>query len=200
MRATRRLGLCVAVFMVVTPASAEPPVPQFSAADTARLEGGEVLVKSLDPKGGGIAGKAAGVVRASPDRVWDVINDCAHYKDFMPRTVASERLADGAACKVEISMPFPFSNLWSETKVQHVYLDGGGRRRQWSLLRGTYKTVEGSWTLWPWKDGQTLLLYVIEADPDVPVPNAILRSAQESTLPDMYTAIRARSGAPEPKR
>lgn len=190
----RSLALATLV-LVAAPAAAQSP--QFSAEEKAKLDRGEILVKSTTPTGDGIAGKAAAVVRAHPDKVWGVVNDCDHYKDFMPRTVASKSLEKGAHCRVEIEMPFPFSNLWSETKIRHVYLDGGGRRREWNLVRGTYEKVEGSWTVLPWGDRDTLLLYAIEADPDVPVPNAILQSAQASTLPDMFVAVRARAGAPE---
>lgn len=188
----RRTLLPLALALCALPAAAQ--APQFSPAEKTRLERGEILVKSAEAQGDGIAGRAAAVVRAAPDEVWTIVNDCARFKAFMPRTVDSQVLAGGKHCKVEISMPFPFSNLWSETKVEHVYLDGGGRRRAWTLVRGTYKKVEGSWTVWPWGEGHTLLLYVIEADPDVPVPNAILQSAQASSLPDMYQAVRARAG------
>lgn len=185
--------LATAVLLLVSsPAWAQ--APQFSAEERAKLERGEVLVKDTEAKSEGIAGKAAALVRAHPDKVWAVVNDCAHFKEFMPRTVDSQELEGGKHCKVEISMPFPFSNLWSETSVQQVHLDGGGRRRVWKLVKGTYKKVDGSWTVWPWGEGASLLMYNIEADPDVPVPNAILRSAQASTLPDMFVAVRARSG------
>ncbi len=188
----RCLAIAALLLAGSTPSWAQ--APQFGPDEKAKLERGEILVKNAEAKGDGIAGKAAGVVRAHPDKVWAVVNDCAHFKDFMPRTVKSEVVEAGQHCKVEIEMPFPFSNLWSETKVQHVHLDGGGRRRVWSLVQGTYTKVDGSWTVWPWGEGATLLLYNIDADPDVPVPNAILRSAQASALPDMFVAVRTRSG------
>ncbi|MCK6547609.1 hypothetical protein L6R52_17295 [Myxococcota bacterium] len=192
----------LALALALAPQLASAQTPQFSDAEKAQLEKGDVLVKRIDPKGGnGVAAKAVGLVRIHPDRVWPVVNDCANFKEFMPRTVKSEVRADGGHCLVEVTMPFPFSNLWSETKVRLEHLDNGGRRRVWSLVDGTYEHLNGSWTVLPWGENgrETLLLYTIDANPDVSVPDMILRSAQEGTLPDIFTAVRARAGAPWPK-
>jgi len=175
--------------------------PNFTGLEKAELEKGEVLVKRAEPKGGkGVAARAVGLVRAHPDKVWAAVNDCAHFKDFMPSTANSELKADGKRCKVEVSLPFPFSNLWSETKVQQVVLDDGSRRRQWTLHGGTYHHIEGSWTVVPWGEKDTLLLYFIDADPEVALPDMILRKAQAGTLPDLFDAIRKRVGAAWPGR
>jgi ribosome-associated toxin RatA of RatAB toxin-antitoxin module len=187
----RALAPALAFALLATAARAEPP--RFSPEERARIDKGEVLVKTVEAKGDGIAARAAGLIRAPLDRVWAVIDDCGRYSEFMPRTVASAR--KGAdVCKVELSMPFPFSNLWSETRVEHGQLEGGGRQRRWSLVAGTYESMNGSWTLWPMGEGATLAIYAIEADPDIAIPKAILRSAQQSTVPDLFTAVRRRAG------
>ena len=187
----RVLALALAASWSVA-AHAAPP--DFKPDERARLERGEVLVKRQTPTGGsGVAARAAAILKVHPDKVWEVVNDCAHFKDFMPRTVKSEPRDEGRACYVEVSMPFPLSNLWSETEVTKTFLDDGGRRRSWTLRRGTYEHVLGSWTVHPWGEGETLLLYSIDANPTVSVPDFILRSAQEGTLPDVFAAVRARA-------
>jgi ribosome-associated toxin RatA of RatAB toxin-antitoxin module len=198
----RPLAVALALALVSVSRTSVAQTPQFSDAERARLESGEILVKRVEPKGGaGVAAKAVALVRSHPDRVWPIVNDCTNFKEFMPRTTKSEERADGKHCLVEVTMPFPFSNLWSETKVRQEVLDNGGRRRAWSLVDGTYEHLTGSWTVLPWGENgkETLLLYTIDANPDVSVPDMILRSAQEGTLPDIFTAVRARAGAPWPK-
>lgn len=191
----------LATLLALAPTLAFADPPAFSPAEKTELEKGEVLIKRAEPKGGkGVAARAAALVKMAPDKVWDTINDCAHYREFMPETVKSELRAEGAHCFVEVSLPFPFSNLWSETRVTKSVLDDGSRRRQWRLHEGTYEHLEGSWTVLPWGENETLLLYSIDANPDVSLPDAILRAAQGGTLPKLFDAVRKRSGAPWPGR
>lgn len=147
----RPLAVALALALVSVSRTSVAQTPQFSDAERARLESGEILVKRVEPKGGaGVAAKAVALVRSHPDRVWPIVNDCTNFKEFMPRTTKSEERADGKHCLVEVTMPFPFSNLWSETKVRQEVLDNGGRRRAWSLVDGTYEHLTGSWTVLPW--------------------------------------------------
>ena len=168
----------------------------FSADDKAQLAKGEVVVLRRDPKDGkGVGAQAAGIVDATPEEVWQVVNDCPHFKDFMPRTKTSEeklREPGHSVCRVEIAIPFPMSNLWSETDVTEAKLEAGGYRRSWKLLKGTYKKLHGAWDVLPEGKDKTLLVYRLEAEPDTMMPDAILRAGQTSSLPDMLKAVRAR--------
>jgi hypothetical protein len=196
-RGIARAGLATlfgAALLASSAASAAPP--KLAPEEQARLDEGEVLVKRVKPTGDkGVAAKAVAVVRAHPDRVWAAVNDCPHFKDFMPRTTKSVESEEGRVCRVEVSMPFPLSDLWSETRVVRSFLDDGGRRRSWTLQAGTYEHLGGSWTVYPYGDAHTLLLYTIDANPTVSVPDFVLRNAQESTLPDIFAAIRKHTGA-----
>jgi ribosome-associated toxin RatA of RatAB toxin-antitoxin module len=190
--AARPLALALALTSTV----AEAAPPKLAADEQTRLDKGEVLVKRVKPTGDkGVAAKAVAIVRAHPDRVWAAVNDCTHFKDFMPRTTKSVESEDGRVCRVEVSMPFPLSDLWSETRVVQTFLDDGGRRRSWTLQAGTYDHLVGSWTVYPHGDTHTLLLYAIDANPTVSVPDFVLRNAQEGTLPDIFAAIRKYTGA-----
>lgn len=171
-------------------------LPNFNAADKAKLEQGEVLIKSLEPTGGdGMAVKAAAVIPYPPDKVFPTIDKCAEFHEFMPRTEKSEeraRIDNYSICFVEIDMPFPLSNLWAETDVRRKKNDDGSYRRWWSLRKGTYNRNDGSWTLYPWPGNKTLAVYQIDVDPQVPIPDAISRSAQSGSLPDLFVAIAER--------
>lgn len=187
--------VAAAAALVLSSAAAAAP-PKLAPEEQARLDKGEVLVKRVKPTGDrGVAAKAVAIVRAHPDRVWAAVNDCPHFKDFMPRTTKSVESEDGRVCRVEVSMPFPLSDLWSETRVVQTFLDDGGRRRSWTLQAGTYDHLNGSWTVYPYGDAHTLLLYTIDANPTVSVPDFVLRNAQEGTLPDIFAAIRKHTGA-----
>lgn len=182
---------------VVFAGAAQAGAPALDEKDRAKLEKGEVIVQSRRPTNNeGVAARAIAVVDAPPDRVWPVVRECQHFSKFMPRTKSSRLVSQEGevmVCEVEISMPFPFSNLKAQTRATHETLDDGGFLRRWTLIKGSYKRNDGSWTLLPWGDGsRTLAVYEIDANPDVSLPDAIIRSAQTGSLPDVFAAVRKR--------
>ena len=171
--------------------------PDLGAEAKASLAKGEVVVERLDPTGGsGVSARAMGVVDAPAATVWPVVRDCEHFSKFMPRTKSSKLVSrDGnqSVCRVEIDMPFPFDNLWSVVRSSESKTEEGGFQRSWSLVRGTYKRNNGRWSVYPWGEGhKSLLVYEIDVDPDVAIPDAIIRSAQTGSLPDVFAAVRKR--------
>jgi hypothetical protein len=85
-----------------------------------------------------------------------------------------------------------------------VYTEGdppGHYSRVWTLLRGTYKRNDGSWTVVPWGADakKTLVVYWVDSDPKMAIPDPILRGAQTGALPDVFKAIRKRVVDVRPK-
>lgn len=191
-----RLLCPLLVLLIGGAALAEPPL--LSVGQTALLEKGEAIIKTLKPTGGdGVAARAMAIIDAEPHRVFDVINACEHFAKFMPRTKQSKLLRQISAtekvCFTEISMPFPFSNLVSEVKSTSAELPGGGFERKWTMLKGNYKRNNGEWQVWPHNNGaQSLVVYIIDVDPDMALPDAIIRKAQTGSLPKVFKAIEKR--------
>lgn len=169
-----------------------------SAADRAKLGQGEVLVYPSTAPGGGVAAHALGLVNAGVDRVWPVLRDGEKFADWMPRTKSSKLVrADpdgGKVIGLEIGMPFPLKNLYSEVRSTLHDHPSGGHVRRWTLERGTYRRNDGSWTVVPYGDGGdwTLVGYHLDVQLDLRVPDKLLQKAQTSALPQMYDAIRQR--------
>jgi ribosome-associated toxin RatA of RatAB toxin-antitoxin module len=162
------------------------------------LARGGVVVVEEEPRGGaGVALRACGVIDAPPARVWPVVRDCAAYDRFMP-LVEHSRLErrDGnvAICDVTLDPPFPLTELRAVTRVVEETRTDGSYKRHWTLLRGSYRRNDGSWTLLPWgTDGQrTLAVYRVDTDPDIAVPDFVLRRLQSATAAEVLEAIRAR--------
>ena len=63
-----------------------PLTPQ----DSAKVSSGEVVIRRLPPTDGdGVAARAFAVVKAPAKKVWPVLRDCQHFKEFLPRTKES---------------------------------------------------------------------------------------------------------------
>ena len=165
--------------------------------EKAKLEKYEAVIHPVKPTDGkGIGVQSFGIVDAPTSEVWPVLRDCEHFAKFMPRTKdSSVATVDGETiCHLEINMPFPLANLWADSKQALKEESGGVYQRAWSLKKGTYKRNNGSWTLHPWgpEKKQTLLVYSLDTDPAVLIPDGILRSAQVGSLPEVFKAVRAR--------
>ncbi|MEE2787014.1 MAG: SRPBCC family protein [Myxococcota bacterium] len=188
----------VMAMLVLAIAPLVSATPTLTPSQRVQIEQGEVVVQLLKPTDdSGVAARAIAVIKAPPKDVWPVLRDCQHYKDFMPRTQASEvrsRVGHMQICYTKVDMPFPFSDLWAEVKSVEKIGDDGSFARRWSLIKGTYRRNNGSWTVRPWGSGgdHSLIVYQVDLDPETNVPDFIIRKAQTSTLPDVFDAIRKR--------
>jgi len=182
----------LASLMLALTAHAGPP--RLSADDISELRDDEIVVRELKPSGGeGMAARAIGLLDFPPAKVWPVITDCARYHTFMPRTEKSAVRGEtpgGHLCFIEIEMPLAFDNLWSLVDAKNTANPDGSYKRHWNLKKGTYKHNKGSWEIFPYDDGKrSLLVYTIDVNPNVSLPDWVLSSAQTSTLPDLFEAI-----------
>jgi ribosome-associated toxin RatA of RatAB toxin-antitoxin module len=191
-----RLLACVVPLLALS-ALAEPvPFPKLSEKETKKLEANEVVVREIKPTDNkGVGAESMGVIDAPTSEVWPVLRDCAHFMHFMPKMKKSAIVEENGEriCHTELRLPWPLTDLWSDTRSVIREEPAGHYLRSWSLVRGTYHRNNGSWHVLPWGDGkQTLVVYTIDSDPKMAVPDALIRSAQTGSLPDVFTAIRKR--------
>ena len=161
-----------------------------------RLAAGEVVVSTRAVAGAELPEAIVqAVIDAPPAAVWKLVDDCNGYKRTMPRIADSKELSRSgvnSVCLVTVDMPMPMSNLTSTTEV--VSTPGPATwKRAWKLIKGDYKRNEGSWVLTAFdaEGKRTRAVYRVIADPNVSVPNFVIRKAQESALPDMMKKIRS---------
>lgn len=192
-----RLGSLI-ISLSATLALAQPvTVPALTEAEKKKLDGGGVILHELKPTDNrGVSAESFGVVDAPPSEVWPVVRDCEHFSQFLPSTKKSWKKTEGAdvICFDEIELPFPLTNLWAETKSQLRNEPEGHFQREWSFVKGTYRRNRGSWRVTPWgADGtRSLVVYMVDSDPSMLVPDVILRAAQTGSLPKLFEGVRKR--------
>lgn len=184
----------LALLVALLAGGAHAGPPKLSADQLSELRDGEVLVIERTPTNNeGVAARAIGLVDFPPAKVWPVITDCANYHKYMPRTVKSAVRGEtpgGHLCFIEIDMPPLFDNLWSLVDAKNTANPDGSYRRHWLFQKGTYSHNIGSWELFPFDGGQkTLLVYNIDVNPDVTLPDWVIASAQTGALPDLFEAV-----------
>ena len=162
-----------------------------------RLQSGELVMTMRSPTGGkGVSIDALILIDSPADAVWTVVNNPAVFAEFMPRTAKSEvrgTEGDATVCYIEVAMPFPLKNIWSEVLSVSEEFDDGAFQRRWTLKAGDYHHNNGGWLVRPWSEGYSLLGYAIDINTKMKVPDALLRKAQAGALPAVFEAIRQRS-------
>jgi ribosome-associated toxin RatA of RatAB toxin-antitoxin module len=166
------------------------------AADPALPAKGEIEIKSYSVAGSSIPRLVLRMVMESPPKkVWQIVSDCAHYKEHLPSIVSSELLKKSGntdQCKVTYAMPFPFSNLTGVTESVDEVSEQGMIRR-WKHVSGDYKINNGSWEVRPIDASGTssLVIYSIQVDPNISVPDFLRDRGQKKTLPEILQRVRA---------
>lgn len=183
--------------LLALPALAQPvPFPKLSEGDLKKLEANEVVVREVTPTDNkGVAAVSMALIDAPTTEVWPVLRDCQHFSTFMPKTKKSVIVEENGEklCHIELRLPFPLTDLWAETRSVIREEPTGHFLRSWSLVRGLYHRNNGSWHVLPWAEGKkTLVVYTLDTDPKMIVPDALIRSAQTGSLPDVFVAIRKR--------
>lgn len=193
------IALLVGLYLTGT-AAANEVLNQYrlTTVELAALNSGEVVVVKLPPPGdAGVRFRAFKKMPVPPAKLKPVFIECEHFKDFMPRTlksVVSNKQERSARCEIVVDMPFPFSDLWSVVHTSWGEDSNGVWTRKWSLIKGSFRRNEGSWTVISTpKPNESIAVYEASVDPDVPIPDMILRAAQVNTIPDLMHAVLERA-------
>jgi ribosome-associated toxin RatA of RatAB toxin-antitoxin module len=176
----------------------DPDTPQLDAATRRRLDRGEVLVNA-EPVAGSAYPRIAidAVVEAPPERVWAIIDDTGNYKHTLAGVKDSRELSrdgDRVRVRVTVGMPFPLRDLTSVTDGVHSVEPGQRYERRWTLVEGSYRKNDGSWTLTPFDGdpGRTLVRYRLHVEPRVRIPARVLKLGQQKAAPSLIHKLRQR--------
>jgi hypothetical protein len=147
------------------------------------------------------------VIDAPAAAVWAIVSHCNDYVKTMPRVAESKELKregdDNSAftttCRVVADLPFPLPDLTSVSKAVHTVElgpEGQGVKytRTWKFVSGDYDINEGSWTILAVDGGKkTRAIYRLRAKPRLALPDGLLATFSQNTLPDMIRALREKT-------
>ncbi len=154
-------------------------------------------------------------IAASPDRVYSVVTDFAHYSEFMPYTAVStiRKITESDTWvfqRLDFHIPFVSDRHYTVKVVAHP-CDG------MSQFRGTVwdqvddvplpenespaivpRVNSGAWSLWPLDNAQaTDAAYYLHSDPGGSIPTFLVNMANRSALPDVVDIVSRRAQEPE---
>ncbi|HTU64682.1 MAG TPA: SRPBCC family protein [Steroidobacteraceae bacterium] len=206
MGTARRLpGLWLRLFLgcaACTPAAHAADF-ELTPAESARVNAGEIVIRaSLDPGQRKGTARAAILIGATPDIVFQLMSRCADAVRYVPHLRlcrVRDRAADDSWQLVEHEIDFG----WYAPRLKWVFRADfvPDRSIAFSQVTGDFKANYGLWEFEPVDDGKrTLLRYRAYIDPPGYVPNWLARSTFKRELPQMLTDLRQHCEAEQAAR
>lgn len=154
----------------------------------------EDLRIDLHETGGVPTVKAQAIFDATPQRVFDILDRCADYKNTLIAVLESKELArtgDTRRCEMTVDMPFPLADVRAITEDTVKIDPGKSWQRSWRLIEGDYRRNSGSWTLTPDGADRTRVVYAFAVQLKTKVPRFLIRLGQRQMIPDLFAKLEA---------
>jgi len=174
---------------------------ELTPAESARVDHGETVIRAdLDTAQRRGTVRAAMLVNAPPDGVFQAMTNCADAMKYVPHLRRCRVLPESAANGprfVEHEIDFG----WYAPKLNYVFQADvvTDRRIAFRQVRGDFKTNQGVWEFEP-SGAHTLVRYRVEIDPPGYVPNWLARSTFRRELPQMLSGLKRHCEAEQGRR
>ncbi len=166
---------------------------ELTPAETSRLGNDEIVIRAtLDPNARRGTVRAAMLIDAPPDVVFEMMTRCADALKYVPHLKLC-RIRDHAADMSWELVEHEIDLGWYAPRIRYVLRadivpDQSITFRQ---VSGDFKANHGKWELEPADSGsRTLLRYRVYLDPPGYVPTWLARSTFKRELPQMLTDLR----------
>lgn len=147
-------------------------------------------------------GRAMVLINAPADRVYEVIQNYAAYKEFLPHFEVSRVLSKrGAAALiyVQVKIMKGAATIWAELKLKPRAGTGTTRVIEAKMRKGNVDHFEAHWEVTPVDANSTLVAFEIVVDPDLPLPASLISAENQKTARKTLRALRKRVTAVKTK-
>jgi uncharacterized protein YndB with AHSA1/START domain len=199
-----RNGISIAVALaglLLSPEARAQPVWVEDPSVQRRLDGGEVVVQTADaadPAHPRSRVRAAVLIRARPEAIWNVMTDCRQTMSFVPGLKFCRRVdgaPDGRWADIEQEIRYS----WFLPTVRYIFRADYDRPRRIDFRRisGDLKEEEGTWVLTATADGAaTVVEYEMYLDPGFWIPQVLVNRSLRKDLPAALAGLRERVEQP----
>ena len=163
--------------------------PAFADDELARLESGEILAQSIHEDKSGGAARVTGLIHATAEELWDIINRCENEFIYVRGLELCEVVVPG---QQYIKKHHRVNNNWYTPTLDFVF---EARRLSatygtFNLVEGNLKVMEGHWTVRPAPDGGLVVSHELRIRSKLPAPRWLVRRVLKKDLPDMLACVR----------
>ncbi len=148
-------------------------------------------------KDGRFLARAKGIIDASPERVWYIINEYNNHDAYMPGSLESRVMRrKGNVLLVYKKIRVGLQKMEYVLSVTQYPAERVVRYR---LHEGPFRRNRGLWKMNEISNGRTELIYEMDMEPDFNTPGFLQKIVYRQTLPDFYRAVRKRAAELERK-
>lgn len=189
------MTICSIFFYPLRAQSVTSGVSDTLSVDRIKMMNGEpvVMLTRLDEGVTDVTGII--FIAAPPKKVWDVLTDYNHQKNFIPNIIESGLITDDGVEQV-VSQTGKSKILIFQMKVSVTLKIRGDylRSLDFQQISGDFKVYKGRWILEESPQGHgTLLYYKAEVKPNFFAPAFIVRSVQKHDFPAVLIALKTKA-------
>lgn len=131
------------------------------------------------------------VVKARPDRVWEVISDHDNLHRVFPQMKKATVVKDEGTTKLIKYTVAPSGPVGTFTYTVRLK-EKAPRYMEWTRVSGAFKTVKGFWKLEPLDNGNTTLAtYATSVDGGFLIPQPLIRRQCRIDMPQVADTLKS---------
>ena len=132
-------------------------------------------------------------VKASPDKVWQVLTDYDNAHKVFPQLKKSKLVQDHGFAKIVRHVMTP-SGLPGSYGYTVEVKENAPHSMEWHRLSGAFKQVDGYWKLEPLDGGHTTLVtYASYVDGGFLVPQGLVKRQSRIDMPQVMSTLKAQT-------
>lgn len=161
----------------------------FSEVQQARLQDGYVLIENVTNEEGVHGLRAAFLIKARPEEVWNLLVDYKRFRDIFPSVEELRVLEEN---RQGARVHFRIRAAWMDFQytLERNY-EQPGRRLTYRRVEGDLKSVSGEWVILKGPDDERQLVVCISfVDVGFLVPTALVRNRAADDLRDTARRMR----------
>ncbi|HIK46773.1 MAG TPA: cyclase [Leptolyngbyaceae cyanobacterium M65_K2018_010] len=173
---------------------AEPRTASWTASDQIALLQGEVLITPQTQPHGAAAVMAAMYVPLPRTQIWPQVTNYRRWTQFFPNITRSEVLETVKTASQRYRRLYQvgqkgFMVLTAQVEIYLKVFETACDRVQFRLEQGTFSHFAADLHLQDMQGG-TLLTYIVQATPTIPVPTFLIEQAMKTDLPGNMRQMR----------
>ncbi len=157
--------------------------------DLATLKSGKPVVKDISTSSKSET-QLTFLVKAKPEKIWDVLVDYEKYPEFMPieKVQIRSKAKDTEVVFIQPEAP-PLIDISYEIRRHY---DKDDWKITFEKVSGKIKSINGSWKLESYDSHYTKVVYITNVDIGIPVPGFVKDYFSKGSLYRMAEAVKKR--------
>jgi hypothetical protein len=161
--------------------------PQLSARELEKLNEGDVVVRKISDSGDHKKYEAFGIIDGTPEEAMAFMSDYPAKLGIFPNLKDVKVVWNGNVAVADMTVKIAFQTIRYRMNFRHY----GHSFIEYEYVHGDLKDTHGYYKFFPFAEGKkTLMVYHVDTNTGMPVPQFIVDSLTKGAMPDVIEAVR----------